>query len=874
MPFKLPEKKPVVADDPEALFRDLRKKTVPGLLSHQADVLRSYIAVHTKYPDIALQLPTGSGKTLVGLLIAEWRRRKYGERVVYLCPTRQLVNQVASQATGKYGLDLHPFTGSRAQYDPGAAADWQNAEAVAITTYSSLFNTNPFFQDAQLIILDDAHSAENYISAFWSLLIEKSNPDHEAAFTALAGVVSRFLQSSDKARLTGRSKTPADRQWVEILPTPALQTVAPEIIALLDEHTATSALKHPWGLLRDSLHACHLYISRRSILIRPLIPPSNTHAPFAAAKQRVYMSATLGAGGDLERVTGRQPIHKIPVPLGWDKQGMGRRFFLFPKRVLDDDETEQFAMETIKLSGRALYLVPDDQAAEKIRQAIASSIGCPVFDASQIEASKAPFVQSDKAVAVVANRYDGIDLIDDDCRLLLADGLPGGANLQEKFFVLRVTAQLLLDDRILTRLVQGFGRCTRSPNDYAAVIVLGESLSSYLFKKERREFFHPEIQAELEFGLEQSKGVLVAGMLENLKHFFAQDAEWDAADKAIVSLRAGMTQKTLAATQELADATPAELSYQYALWNGDYVRALEHCRSIIGKLNHSDLRGYRALWLYLAGSSAWLAHRVGQLDGDEVAKDYFRKAQAAAPVLKWLTGLGTAEKAEPSRDALVEPRLIAMIERLETVFESMGTVHDRKYDAEESAILGFLLQNSDGKAFEVGHKRLGDFIGYTAGSSSEEAAPDPWWIADDSLCLVFEDHAEGKPETVFSVTKARQAALHPQWLRNKFPELSEAQIIPVLITPCTRTTEGAIPFLKEVRCWPLEDFRSWAKTALQALRDLRRDFPGPGNLFWRTDAADKLKTAKIAPDVLAAMLGKTAADCMQVVSAKEEEEVG
>jgi hypothetical protein len=64
MAFKLPEKKLTCPDDPEALFRDLRKKTVPGLLSHQADVLRSYIAVHTQYPDIALQLPMGSGKTL------------------------------------------------------------------------------------------------------------------------------------------------------------------------------------------------------------------------------------------------------------------------------------------------------------------------------------------------------------------------------------------------------------------------------------------------------------------------------------------------------------------------------------------------------------------------------------------------------------------------------------------------------------------------------------------------------------------------------------------------------------------------------------------------------------------------------------------
>jgi superfamily II DNA or RNA helicase len=70
MAFKLPEKKPARPDDLEALFRDLRKKTVPGLLSHQVDVLRSYMAVHAKHSDIALQLPTRSGKTLAGLLIA------------------------------------------------------------------------------------------------------------------------------------------------------------------------------------------------------------------------------------------------------------------------------------------------------------------------------------------------------------------------------------------------------------------------------------------------------------------------------------------------------------------------------------------------------------------------------------------------------------------------------------------------------------------------------------------------------------------------------------------------------------------------------------------------------------------------------------
>ena len=241
MAFKIPEKHPICPDDPESLFRDLRKKTVPGLLSHQADLLRSYLAVHTEHSDIALQLPTGSGKTLVGLLIAEWRRRKYGERVVYLCPTRQLVNQVAEQATGKYGIDVRAFTGSRANYDVQASSEWMNAEAVAITTYSSLFNTNPFFDEPNLIILDDAHSAENYVSSFWSLLIERSQ--NAAAFAALAGVVTPLLPASDRSRMAASSDT-ADQQWVEKLPTPVFQSVVPEIVALLDEHTQGNKLRY------------------------------------------------------------------------------------------------------------------------------------------------------------------------------------------------------------------------------------------------------------------------------------------------------------------------------------------------------------------------------------------------------------------------------------------------------------------------------------------------------------------------------------------------------------------------------------------------------------------------------------------------------
>ena len=116
MAFKTPLTESIVPESPDRLFRDLTRRRLPDVLPHQAEIMRKYTAEALQRPDVALQLPTGSGKTLVGLLIAEWRRRKFRERIVYLCPTKQLVHQVAAEANEKYGFSVAAFTGSNRDY--------------------------------------------------------------------------------------------------------------------------------------------------------------------------------------------------------------------------------------------------------------------------------------------------------------------------------------------------------------------------------------------------------------------------------------------------------------------------------------------------------------------------------------------------------------------------------------------------------------------------------------------------------------------------------------------------------------------------------------------------------------------------------------
>ncbi len=105
MAFKGQSTEAPVPPNPEALYRDLPRRpgAVPGLWSRQVDLMRIYATDHQETADLALELPTGTGKTLPGLLLADWNRRKRHKRVAYACPTHQLALQVFATTISKSG---------------------------------------------------------------------------------------------------------------------------------------------------------------------------------------------------------------------------------------------------------------------------------------------------------------------------------------------------------------------------------------------------------------------------------------------------------------------------------------------------------------------------------------------------------------------------------------------------------------------------------------------------------------------------------------------------------------------------------------------------------------------------------------------------
>ena len=77
MAFKKVAPPTEVTDSPEKLFLELpRPKISRRIATYQKELMRSYRSTAMQASDVALLFPTGSGKTLVGLLIGEWRRSK------------------------------------------------------------------------------------------------------------------------------------------------------------------------------------------------------------------------------------------------------------------------------------------------------------------------------------------------------------------------------------------------------------------------------------------------------------------------------------------------------------------------------------------------------------------------------------------------------------------------------------------------------------------------------------------------------------------------------------------------------------------------------------------------------------------------------
>ena len=780
--------------DPETLFHNLRGRAseIRHLWSHQADLLREYHKHCVKARDVAIELPTGSGKTLVGLLIGEWRRQALGERVAYLCPTRQLAKQVGAQALA-YGIQAHVLIGKQQDYPPAEFSAYQTSRAIAITTYSAIFNVNPRIYDAQTLILDDAHAGEGFIASMWSVEISRSI--YPEVYGALLGLLRNGIDSGIYRDLSDDSEwDPQKAGLIELIPGTYVRRYLGAIRDLLDERLKEKTSPwYAWNVIKDRLVACNFFVSWDSILVRPFIPPTQTHPPFEQANQRVYMSATLGAGGELERITGIKSITRLPLPSGWDKRGSGRRLFLIPELSLPSEEMISVVVDAVQTFNRSLILVPSqhDPESRGLVNAIKQS-EIDILQASDIEDSIDPFLEKSRT-ALVLSRYDGLDLPDEACRLLVLAGLPSGTNLQEKFLWSRIAAYSLLRDRVITRFTQGVGRCTRSDNDYAVVFVAGRRLVDFLLKRDNRRLLNPELQAELEFGIENSTDKSADDFKELWEAFLSRDDDWESAEEAIRALRDNFSRHDDPVSERLSSVVADEVEYLYAMWRGDFDVALVHARKVADSLGGDETKAYRAWWYYLSAETAILIYEdIKDESYINTARDLLERASKCCIGISWFARLKrSASSDEITKNAAKIDELTARaIERVRDRLTEWGFVGKRF--EEHINQVSKCLQATEHKAFHRGLKGLGEMLGFDAELPEGSSAPDCVWSIGSSIYVVHEAKSEHTPGHLIGVKDIRQAQGHENWIRENLPCEESTIILCLIESPRTAVAREAV----------------------------------------------------------------------------------
>lgn len=849
MAFKIRKKDEFSYSSPQEMYQDNKLKRIMGPLDYQAAMLDLYMENFDK-KTVALELPTGSGKTLVGLLIGEYRRRKNKEKILFLCPTNQLVHQVVEQANYKYGLKTIAFCGKQKEYQPKDKSRFLMAEAIGVTTYSSFFAVNSFFEDVDIIIMDDVHSCEDYIISNWTVQIDFNN----SLFMEIVELIKPFISEVDYKYLLDDEYNSDVASWCNMLPMPLFLEKIEELQTILRQGIEYGTSNYySYSRISENLQDCNIYIANKKIFIRPWIAPTFSIKAFAGVKQRVLMSATLGRSGELERITGIERIERLPIVNDWDKKGLGRKFFVFPDLSLGIEQQGNIVMAFQKLCKKSVFLVPDSQSADAIKNFFAENLSSVrVFEAKDIEETKQVFVDSDEATIILANRFDGVDFPDDESRLLFIWNLPKTTNLQERFLITRMGASKLYAERIRTRIIQAVGRCSRNPSDYSIVCVIGDTIQNDLTKQEKIKQFSPELHAEIQLGLEMSMDYSdVNDAIEQGKDFLDRNEEWQKAEAYIVDLRNSYwSEKDVAEetiNKKLQDASVKELKFQYSLWKKDYKTAYELTCDIVGILNAPALNGYKCFWNYMAGCMAYFLYKNGQLEYKASGIKCLTDALKENISIRWLSGLSEKLFSVESNESIEDDWFCEEIERIEKVFTSIPTM--AKLEKRIKEILDDLNSN-DGKVFERGHKNLGKLLGYISENPNTTGAPDPYWIINDNNIVVSEDKIYEEKEEIKSIpiSDVSEADRHQAWIiENERRIIKDANIYTIFVTNSCSIDEDARIYADEIYYVFREDFVNWATKALTIIRSIWKTFIDEGDMVWREAVHKQFMKEGITP---------------------------
>lgn len=719
---RLSNKKVEAIIDPIKLYDTLDRAHDKGpLRPAQIAVLEEWFGSRRQEKDIIVKLHTGQGKTLIGLLMLQSRLNEKQGPVLYLCPNNFLIEQTCEQAK-QFGI-------ATCSAETDLPEDFLNSKSILVTSIQKLFNGLTKFGlrrksiGVGTLLMDDAHACSDAIRESCRIRLPKDDP----AYNALKTLFAEELELQG----IGTYADICNNKYDAFLPVPywAWMEHVSDVARILSDGSDRSTIRFAWPILKDILEHCQCIVSGEAIEVEPYIPPLDDFGTYWNASHRIFMSATVTDDAFLVKGIRLSP-ETISNPLTYEKERWsGEKMILIPSQISEELDGTKVA---------SLFGTPDPGRKYGVVALVPSFNGTKDWEKYGAIIAKKNTVGSIleklqqgifERTVVLVNRYDGIDLPDDTCRILILDTTPYSESLIDLYQeACRPDSEATFMRRVRT-IEQGLGRSVRGEKDYSVIVITGTDLTRLLLNKKSRKYLSSQMSTQIELGDD------IAGMArQEIKAEETPEDAFNALINQCLNRDPGWkafyaqqmeTVKPSGANERVLQLYAAELAAEQKYLSGDYADAASKLQSLLdsNRANAED-RGW-----YL----------------QEMARYNYRSRRPESQKLQNSAYNSNRLLLRPSRGVTVAKITTVSQGRMERIIKWISEYDSyQELDITLSDILGQLVFGTKADKFEQALNELGRALGFVGERPDKEwkEGPDNLWALDDTQYILWECKSE------------------------------------------------------------------------------------------------------------------------------------
>lgn len=773
--------------NPREIFFTLPKEERFAFLRDvQNEVLQEWFEKRNN-KDTIIKLNVGSGKTLVGLLILQSSLNENVFPAVYVTPDKLLTEQVLEEAR-VLGIEV-----TKDAADPGFA----RGRKILILNVHKLFNGRSVFgvgshapRNIPLgsVLIDDVHACLASVRDQFGIKVDRTHPVYQEVLSIFREVLK---QQSLPAFLDIENGDP--QKYIEV-PFWAWQQHYEGALQALRKSKDSDELRFRYDLIVDVLKQCRCIVGGQGLEIAPPCVPTDIIRSFAGAKRRTYMTATLSDDSVLITDFGAKPENIGEAITPKSAQDMGERMILIPQELnvnLTLADVKKLLRELANTYNVVVLLPSERVATQWADVADQTLLGQEVAEGVERLRKK-----EHVGLTALVNRYDGIDLPKDACRVLAIVDLPEVSSLMERADMAVLGESRIGVRRQIQRIEQGMGRGVRSNEDHCVVVLFGSKLTRRLLSADGRSHLTSASLAQLDLSqnlAEQLQGADLVRLREVMDLCLRRDLNWVKATK----------KKLLSAYRPEAirlDEAQVALRKSFDLTRaGEYVRAANTLQEAINGIKSDE--GWQA-WMKVR-----LAEVVNYYNRDE-AQRILRSAYSTSRAVTRPLETAGWEKLSPSR--------VAQAAAIQEYFNREFTNNTERVLFVDELAEELKFEPDTSEAFESTVKRVGIALGISSQRPEKEyseGGPDNLWALRTGQFLIIECKNGVTSQEGISKTEAAQLALSMEWFRAKYGTRQAG--IPVLVHPSRKLRRDAVA---------IQDMRVMEEQKLGELKQALHEF--------------------------------------------------